>query len=131
MNDPAKEVVVTRIAGDRQWCKLPGTKWRVENSVLHVRFVTNPKSDGVSYAYDTNRNMLSADYAVWLCGNTSDYYLIPIDVIRRIHEDPKSYKSSHHPTHRVISVNIRTHQASFSTGPGSNFKPYFRATFLN
>jgi hypothetical protein len=49
-----------------------------------------------------------------VCGNTDGYYLIPIEVIHRIQEDPRLYKSSYHPTHRVISVNTRTHEASFS-----------------
>src|SRR5438552_17371914 len=115
-NDVIKEEVVAQIAGDKQWRSLASSKWDVENSVLHVRFDSNPKSDGVSYAYDTNQNMLSADFAAWICGNTNDYYLIPIEVIRRIQDDPESYKSSHHPTHRVISVNTRAHEALFSTG---------------
>jgi hypothetical protein len=130
MNQQAKKEVLSSVAGQHA-CKPYGrAKWKVGGNIVHVRFRSDPDLDGVSYFYNINPNTLTANFELWICGDSSKYYLIPIDHIRTIYHNPEAYGDSWHQEMRVAHINTLNHKASFSRdGNTLDFAPYFCAKF--
>lgn len=128
--DHIKKQVLDRIANGRSWTEAKGVgqaKYRIGSKIIHLRFRSSPKSDGVSYAYNINPNTLSADFEVWICGDAETYYLIPINVIKEIYNDPGAYVDKIHPDLRVADINTHTHRTLHSRlGNSKTFSSYFR-----
>lgn len=133
MNDIIKNQVLNRIANGRNWHEIRGAgraKYSVGKNIVHVRFRSDPKTDGVTYAYNINPNTLTADYEVWICGNADTYYLIPINVIEEIYNDPGAYEDKTHPNLIVADINTVSHKTQHSRlGNSKNLSPYFRSAF--
>jgi hypothetical protein len=102
----------------------------VDGKVFHVRFRSNPKRDGVTYAFNINPNTLRADYEVWICGAANNYYLIPISTIRSLYDDPDTYVDNRHPEIRVADIRCSDHRCLYGKGGKSeDFALYYLATF--
>lgn len=131
-NEAIKEQVIQKIANGRVWSEARGqgqSKYRIDEKVIHVRYRSSPKSDGVTYAYNINPNTLSSDYELWICGNASIYYFIPISIIHEIYNDPGGYVDHTHPNLRVSDINTTNHNTLHSRLENSskNLSPYFCA----
>ena len=86
-------------------------------------------SGGPHYKFNINHNTLSADFEVWICGSSDQYFLIPIDIIKQIYLYRGTYIDYHHPEIRVVSVNTQTSQATYARGGMKlDLTPYFLAT---
>ena len=96
--------------------QLPKAKYRIAEKTVHVRFRSNPKRDGRTYAYNINPNTLTADFEVWICGDAERYYLLPIARIREIYADPDAYTDYRHPEIRVLDVDTTTHRIMYGHG---------------
>ena len=123
-----KEQVLNRIAKGEDWHPVGKVKWRVGSYIVHLRYRTNPVADGVTYSYNINPNTLTADFEVWICSNAKTYYLIPIEAIKQIYENPNSYVDSHHPEIRVANIDTRTHRCVYARGAQAmDFSDYYQA----
>ena len=110
------------------------TKHRVEINgiVIHCRFVTNGTraDDEYRYAFNINPNTLTAQYELWVCGTSKWYYLIPIDVIKEIYNDPDVYVNNH-PQELMRTMNIVTADDIVIFGKNAKkkeFRQYWNAT---
>ena len=78
------------------------------------------------YKFNINPNTLSADYELWICGSATSYYLMPIELMREIYNNPNTYIDSMHPEIRVVSVDVNSNNATFASGGvGCNLKKFF------
>jgi hypothetical protein len=97
--------------------------------VVHVRFCSQNSRAKEKFKFNINQNTLSADYEVWICGNSSVYFLIPISFLREIYNNPNTYEDRRHPGIKVVSVDIATHAVTYATGGvNANLSQYFGAT---
>jgi len=116
-----KETVLKRISRGAKSLFLGKSKWRIGDRTVHVRWRTSPKAKGIVYSFNINPNTLSADYEVWICGDASRYCLFPVDLMRRIYEDPDSYPDKRHPEIRVAEVDMifthMNHRSVFRSHP--------------
>jgi hypothetical protein len=127
-----KNEVIAMIAGTSSIVNLPKAKVRIGQKIVHIRFRTKAKTDGLTYAFNVNPNTLKSDFELWVCGSPNCYYLIPISEIGNIYHHPNGYPDYQHPEIRVLDINIHTHLCKF--GPGTlqqDFSRYFCATLID
>ncbi|MCG8605091.1 hypothetical protein MJD09_08855 [bacterium] len=113
-NDGIKQAVIQRIAKGQNWAKAQGVgqeKYDVEGETIHTRYCSPP-----TYKFNLNPNTLRSDYELWICGDESHYYFIPIQYIRQMYNHPEAYPDRHHPEIRVVSVDRNTHMATYAKG---------------
>jgi hypothetical protein len=128
MNKAIKAVVLSTLAGSHGWSPLGKSTVRVGKANVHVRFCSaNPRSPS-KYKFDINPNTLSADYELWICGDRHTYYLIPIEVIKKMYSDPNAYSDHHHEEIKVVSVDSQSDYVTYATGGKSiSLKPFAKA----
>ena len=130
-SDEIKRSVLDRIFASEDWVLCGRAKYRKELFVVHVRLCSTNRFGNPYYKFNINPNTLSADYEVWICGDANTYYLIPIQLIRRIYYDPESYVDSRHPEIRVVNVNVGIHTVTYATGGGNiDIASYLHRTLL-
>lgn len=113
--EQTKTRVLQAVAGSRSYVTQAKAHYRIGGTDVHVRYKSNP-SHGAAYPYNINPNTLRADYELWICGDTDGWYLVPIDVIREIYEDPQGYPDRHHADIRVVTVDVGTHAVTYGSG---------------
>lgn len=91
-------------------------KYRVSDSIVHVRFCSQNSSAPDKFKFNINPNTLSADYELWVCGSASTYYLMPVSVMQTIYDDPNTYQDRHHPGIKVVSVDISSRTVTYASG---------------
>jgi hypothetical protein len=111
-----KHVVLDLISGGEVWSFSRRAEYRFGPYVIHVRFCSAERVGSPRYKFNINPNTLSADYEVWICGDANTYYLIPVQLMRRIYVDPGAYVDYRHPDIRVVSVNVSTHTVTYAKG---------------
>lgn len=120
--------VIKKIALGRNVTPMKKAKWRIGSAVVHVRYRTDPKSDGETFAYNINPNTLTADFELWICGDANRYYLFPTDLMKSIYYDPEAYRDYTHRNIRVVDINTATHLILYGRGSKSlDGSDYFRA----
>jgi hypothetical protein len=125
--EATKARILQQVAGSRSYASQGQARYLVDGTVVHVRYKSNP-SHGASYPYNINPNTLRADYELWICGDDDGWYLIPMDAIREIYEDPHAYVDKHHPEIRVVTVNAASHEVAYGAGARSvSFRVYRNA----
>ena len=106
-------------------------KYRLGQKVVHVRFCSDSSTSPSKYKFNINPNTLSADFELWVCGNSRCYYLMPLAFMREIYDNPKTYVDRMHPEIRVVSVDSRNHTVTYASGGvGASLRSYFLATLL-
>jgi len=132
MNEQKKRSVLNHISGGLDWKEAQRygkSKWEVSGNVIHMRFCSNSNKDGCTYVYNINPNTLNAHFEVWICGNSSRYYFIPIPIIKQIYTDPEGFVDKQHQNMRVVHINTSTHKVNFSRTKNNeiDFNEYFCA----
>jgi hypothetical protein len=132
-SEQIKRQVLDRIANGNRWSvavRRGPAKYRIGNSIVHLRYCTNPKANGITYAFNINPNTLDADYEIWICSTSDKYYLIPMSVIQDIYNDPHGYIDSRSPTRRIININTQSHRCLYAHGGRTvNCRNYYQGTF--
>ena len=127
MSEKIKRAVLERAAGASPVSAAGRAKYRIHDNVVHVRFCSTSARAPSRYKFNINPNTLSADYELWICGSSDTYYLIPIDFIRSLYENPSAYVDYHHPKIRVVSVDADKHAVTFARGGQSkSLESYLR-----
>ena len=111
-----KAIVLRKIAGALSIRQKPKAKWQIGSALVHVRFRSEPKSDGATYAFNINPNTLSAAFELWICGSADSFYLIPMSELRDIYNDPNGYRDYAHPEIRVADIQTRNHRCIYGRG---------------
>lgn len=99
--------------------------YEVDGTSIHARFCS---ACSANYKFNINPNSLRAQYELWICGDASQWYLIPIAVALRMYQHQGAYVDNHHPEIRVVSVSSVRHRAIYaSPGVTLDLSPYFRS----
>ncbi|MBI5725334.1 MAG: hypothetical protein HZA50_15360 [Planctomycetes bacterium] len=92
---------------------------------VHARYCAEGSGN---FKFNINPNTLRSDYELWICGDTSHWYLIPVRVIKAMYDHPEAYPDKLHPEIRVVSVDMRDHSAVYaSPSIKQDLCPYYQA----
>lgn len=116
-----KEIVLNKISKGGKCTPNGKAKYSIGNKIVHVRYCST------GYRFNINPNTLSANYEMWICGNENDYYLIPIEIIKKMYHDSDAYIDKNHTEIRVVSVDTFKNQVQYAKGGKKvDISPYFR-----
>ncbi len=128
-NERTRLEVLNRMARGGQVIPLGRAMYLIGHSTAHVRFCSTSSPVSSMYKFGINQNTLRADYEVWICGGADLYYLIPVDTIRSIYEDPDAYFDRRHPQICIASVDAKADFATYARGGRAlNLSPYLKRT---
>ena len=114
-NTPIKHAVLDRISQGKGWRSSGRSMYSINDVTVHLRHC----SYRVHSLFNINPNTLRAAYEVWICGHKVDdhvYFLIPIETIRKMYDDPHAYPDRRHRKIRVVSVIAEKNEAVFASG---------------
>lgn len=128
MNDSEKKQLVSELAEGEVPAYAGRAKFKVRAGVVHIRFCSANSSNSEQYKFNINKNTLSADFELWICGSKENWYLLPMDLIREMHQHPDAYEDYQHPGLTVVSVYSDTDEVMFARGGvRKSIREYFRA----
>jgi len=116
MSNEEKRRVLIRIAQGSAITPAGRSKYRVKDKAIHVRFCSTNIQAPSKYKFNINPNTLSADYELWICGSADTSYLIPIDFIKKIYDNPRTYEDYGHPGIKMVSVDTDSHLVTYASG---------------
>lgn len=126
MSEDVKKKVLQQVAAGKTFNYLGKSKYRIDQTIVHVRFCSTDIRDSSKYKFNINPNTLSADYELWICGQSDSYYFIPISIMNDIYYHPDAYVDNRHPEIRVVSLDIESHKVTYARGGVSlNLRPYW------
>lgn len=129
MNKAEKKDALAKVAKGATITPAGRAKFRIGKLVVHIRYCSPNASAPEKFRFNVNPNTLSADYELWVCGNATIYYLIPISLMQGIYDNPNSYVDRMHPEIRVVSVDAHSHTVTYATGGvSSSLRGYLCAT---
>lgn len=120
MSTSAKLLALTQVFKGVHPFFIGRSKYMLNQNTVHVRFCSVENGRAKKFKYNINPNTLSADFELWICGDASTYYLMPVALMHTIYRDSDSYVDSAHPEIRVVSVDTSSHNMNF--GRGGKFK---------
>ena len=130
MNDSEKKQLVSELAEGETPEYAGRAKFKVSAGVVHIRFCSTNSSNSKQYKFNINKNTLSADFELWICGSKERWYLLPMDLIREIHQHPDAYDDNQHPGLTVVSVYSDSDEVMFArVGVRKNIREYYLANF--
>lgn len=120
-----KDSVLNEIAPGVRCCVCGQATYAIASVRVHARYCAGgPRK----CKFNINPNTLRADYELWICGGASQWYLIPVEVIKTMYDHPGAYPDRWHPGIRVVSVDMREHSAGYaSPSIKKDLRPYYRA----
>ncbi len=127
-SEDAKHSVLQRVSCGQSPLPAGRAKYMISGHPVHVRFCSADRAGSPRYKFNINPNTLSAAYELWICGSPDQYYLLPIDIVSRIYNDPEGYPDRHHDRIRVVSVNVDTQTVTYAKGKKIDLAPYFGRT---
>ena len=129
MSKEEKNVALTKIANGVPFVSIGKSKFQIGKEIVHVRFCSTDVKAPAKYKFNINPNTLSANYELWVCGTAKIYYLMPVDLMREIYDNPSTYVDRTHPEIRVVSVDSDRHVITYAAGGVSkSLRQYFGVT---
>ena len=129
MSTIEKNAALAKVANGATVASAGNAKARIGKSVIHVRFCSRNPGAPDKFKFNINPNTLSADYELWVCGSAALYYLMPIEFMRGIYDNPDTYIDRMHPEIRVVSVDANAHTVTYASGGvSSSLRGYLCAT---
>ena len=116
MKEQLKSKVLAAVVGNIHSPKIGRAKFSSDHGTIQIRFCRRNEKSPAIYKYNINRNTLSADFELWICGTADHWYLMPMKFIREIYGDPETYQDWHHPGIKVVSVKTEKHSVMHGTG---------------
>lgn len=128
MRDEEKKALVSQLARGEVPREVGRARLRISAGIVHVLY--SSLKSAKQYKFGINESALSADFELWICGSRDQWYLIPMGVIRRLHQHPDSYRDTYQPGLARIFVNTETNEVTYARGGiKENIRRYFQATF--
>lgn len=109
-----KDIVLKNIAGVEGFTIKGKVIYLVGDRLLHVRYVS-PRAN-MRFPFNISRTTLKADYELWICGDEKTYYLIPIEIIRKMYDDPNAYRDKMHPNLIVVTCSTSDDRVTYAKG---------------
>jgi len=80
-----KYSALAKIANGKPASSIVKSKFRIDDTVVHVRYCSTNMKAPEKYKFNINPNTLLADYEMWICGSATTYYLMPVAFMREIY----------------------------------------------
>jgi len=96
-----RQEVLRRISNGYRPIKQGKVTYSINGFSFHLKVKTGISND---YPFNINDTVLSADYEVYICGDHNLFYIIPIDIIKKVHSDPNAMGDRHHPGYSIIHI---------------------------
>lgn len=116
VNTPEKISALIHASRGVRPVSLGSSKYRIEQNTVHVRFCSKDNRRPTKFKYNINPNTLTADFELWVCGDASTYYLMPVSLMQTIYNDSNAYVDRAHPEIRVVSVDTELDSAIHARG---------------
>ncbi len=126
--DKHREIVLSALSGGNVTRKIGNVTYEIEGKSYHIKMVTGNKS---KYPFNINNTVLKADFEIYICGSSELYYVIPINVIKMMHEDPAAMPDNTHPGYTVIDVHPNEDKIIYGTHGKSIDISSYRNSILN
>ncbi len=81
MKEQVKSKVLAAVVGNIHSPKIGIAKFLSDHGIIHVRFCRTDEKSPATYKFNINRNTLSADFELWICGIADHWYLMPMKFI--------------------------------------------------
>lgn len=115
-----------KIAGGRASKKVSKVTYEVEGKLFHIKVRTGQLR---KYPFNINDAVLAADYEVYVCGTDDLYYMVPVELIKRMHSDPSAMPDHTHPGLTVVDIHPDDERVVYGTGGKSlSISKYKNAT---
>lgn len=108
-----REQVIRLIAGSHTSSKIGQVMYRLGPFKIHAKVKSG---NLVKYPFNINDTVLSADYEVLICGSHELYYVLPIQVVRTMHDDLKAMPDKRNPGYTIYDVVPSSNQVVYGTG---------------
>ena len=109
-----KNIVLENIAGVKGITRNGKANYLVGDKLVHVRYVS-PRVN-MHFPFNISRTTLRADYELWICGDEKTYYLIPIEIIKNMYDDPDAYPDKRHPNLIVVTCSTSDDRVTYAKG---------------
>ena len=119
-----KEIVLKNIAGVYGLAKRGKATYSVGDRLVHVRYKS--PSVNMRFPFNISRTTLKADYELWICGDEKAYYLIPMEIIRKMYDDPNAYHDKMHPNLTVVTCSTADDKVTYATGGTSIYLSQYK-----
>lgn len=111
-----KRDVLQKISDSALVRSAPKSMFKIGQSLIHIRFCKRNASSPTKYKFNINPNTLRAEFELWICGDSSCFYLMPMSFIKQLYDHPQAYEDYHHPDIKVVSVDIQTNEVMYARG---------------
>jgi hypothetical protein len=111
--DIYRESVLEKIACGKGYMKVGKVTYKINGKLYHVRVKTGQLT---KYPFNINNATLAADFEVYVCGTDKLYYVIPVELVKRMHSDPSAMPDYTHPGLTVIDVHPSKEIIVYGTG---------------
>jgi len=111
--DIYRESVLLKIAGGKAFRKSGTVSYIIDGYTYHIKVKTGQLK---RYPFNINKSVLSADYEVYVCGTDELYYVIPVELIRKMHSDPSAMPDYTYPGYTVVDVCPDEEKIIYGTG---------------
>lgn len=126
-NQVQKRLALAEIAGGASVMRAGRHKFSVLGRIVHIRFSSGDILNRNRFQFVLYANALNADYELWVCGAATTYYLLPMGVARRIHEESKKYANNRKSEFWTVSIYINRHIVTYGAGQKRmSLRRYFR-----
>lgn len=127
LDELEKRKALKTIAADKRIVRLPRANVGIGDKTVHVQFRPEPKTAPDIWSFNVNKNILLADFDVWVCGTGESYYLVPKNVVREIYNVADGWTDSTYPDIKVVQIDRQSHVCSYREAPGMDFSAYYQA----
>lgn len=128
--DVYREKVLRKLAGENPYKKVSGVVFQIAGKRFHIKVKTGTQR---KYPFNINDTVLSADYQVLICGTDECYYVLPIDLMRKMHTDPLAMPDYRNEDkgYTIYDVHPQQNKIVFGTGGKSVDVAKYRNLSLN
>lgn len=116
MSDDVKASALQLIAAGQLIKKIHRSLYQVGDFRVHVRLCRVDPRRPSAFKFGINHATLSAHAELWICGDPSVYFLLPMSVIQSMYHDPESYVDRWHPSIRIASVDVAYGTSRYARG---------------
>lgn len=125
--DPHRKKVLDKIADDDEYRQIGRVSYDIAGKIFHIKVVTGKKKN---YPFNINKTVLKADYEVYVCGTSELFFVIPISIVKKMHEDPNAMPDYRNKDYTVVVVKPLENKITYATkGKAINIGIYRNATF--
>lgn len=126
-----EQIIFQKLADGKTIIDIGNHKVKIGDKVVYWRRKGFPQSGSPKFPYNINPNSLSADFALYICGDEQNYFLLPIAFIKMMNSHPNAYPDNRNPGYTIITIDIRDLDVLYARPSiRLDLRPYKNKSFL-